>query len=72
MIKTTLKNIKEFNAENITYSKNGNQLYRDLSPISRVAYSTGVYGMTGLVIFSEKTKKYYKITSRTSNLFIFN
>lgn len=72
MIKTTLKEIKEFNAEDITCAKNGNQLYRDLMPIRRIAYSTGAYGMTGLVIFSEKTNKYYKITSRTTNLFIFN
>ena len=72
MIKTTLKEIREFNAENITYAKKGTELYNDLAPIRRIAYSTGVYGMTGLVIFSEKTNKYYKITSRTSNLFIFN
>ena len=54
MVKTTLKDIKEFDAENITYAKNGRQLYRDLSPISKIAYSNGIYGMTGLVIFSEK------------------
>lgn len=72
MIKTTLREIKEFYGEDITYISNGNQLYRDLMPIRRIAYSTGVYGMTGLVIFSEKTNKYYKITSRTTNLFIFN
>lgn len=72
MIKTTLKEIRDFNAENITYAPHGTHLYKDLSPIRRIAYSTGVYGMTGLLIFSEKTKKYYKITSRTSNLFIFN
>ena len=72
MIKTTLKEIKNFNADDITYTKKGSQLYDELSPFRRIAYSTGVYGMTGLVIFSEKTNKYYKITSRTNNLFIFN
>ena len=71
MIKKTLKEIRKFNAEDITYIKNGNQLYNDLRPFQKIAYSTGVYGLTGLVIYSEKTNKYYKITSRTNNLFIF-
>ena len=38
MIKTTLKEIKEFDAIDITYAKNGNQLYRDLTPFKVVAY----------------------------------
>ena len=72
MIKTTLKEIKDFNAEDITYSKNGNQLYNDLLPFRKIAYSSGVYGCTGVLLYSDKTNKYYKITSCTSNLFIFN
>ena len=72
MVKTTLKEIKEFDAIDITYAKNGNQLYKDLTPFKIVAYSSGIYGNTGIVIFSKATNKYYKITSKTNNLWIFN
>lgn len=72
MVKTTLREIKEFDAEDITYAKNGNQLYKDLTPFKIVAYSEGVYGNTGIVIFSKVTNKYYKITSKSKNLTIFN
>lgn len=72
MIKTTLKEIREFDAEDITYAKNGNQLYKDLTPFKIILYSAGVYGNTGIVIFSKVTNKYYKITSKSNNLTIFN
>ena len=71
MIKTTLREIRESNAVDITDVKDGNKLYDEISPLRKIAYSVGVYGCTGLLLYSDKTKKFYKITRRTSNLFIF-
>lgn len=71
MVQTTLREIREANAVDITNIKDGNKFYDEISPLRIMAYSVGVYGRTGLLLYSDKTKKFYKITSRTSNLFIF-
>lgn len=71
MIQTTLKEIRQSNAVDITNIKDGNKFYDEIRPVRIMAYSVGVYGRTGLLLYSDKTKKFYKITSRTGNLYIF-
>lgn len=70
-MKTTLKEIKEMNAEDIT-ALTGNEikkLMKDENYFSEVATSTGIYGINGCVVKGAKTGTLYKITSRNSNLF---
>lgn len=70
-MKTTLKEIKAFYCEDITrLSSDDIQALKNSEEFfSRVAYSIGVYGLTGCVLQGHKTGKLYKITSRNSNLF---
>jgi len=70
-MKTTLTNIKAFYCEDITrYSDSDIQALKNEEQFfHRVAYSIGVYGVTGCVLQGHKTGKLYKITSRNSNLF---
>lgn len=70
MVQTTLKEIRQTNAIDITDVKDGNKVYDEIMPLRIMAYSIGVYGRTGLLLYSDKTKKFYKITRRTSNLYI--
>lgn len=71
-MKTTLKEIKAFNAIDITYisSEDMKKLLKKECSFNYVAYSTGLYGTTGVVIQGFKTKTLYKITSRTSTLYM--
>ena len=70
-MKTTLTAIKEFYCEDVTRfsSDDIKALKKSEEYFSIVAYSVGIYGVTGCVLQGHKTGKLYKITSRNSNLF---
>lgn len=68
LMKTTLKEIKNFYCEDITHIT-----FEECKKIVKkeiVAYSMGLYGINGL-IFSDINDKLYKITARNTNLFTF-
>ena len=72
-IKTTQKQIKETNAKDITYMR-----FEDLQKLKdselyfkQLAYSAGVYGVNGMLLQGYNTKELYKITSRTSAIYIY-
>ena len=71
-MKVTNKDIKEFNATDITYISfnNMNKLREKEGYFKEVAYSKGLYGVSGVVIQGNNTKTLYKITSRTSAIFM--
>lgn len=62
MLKTTLKEIKNYDALDITASR------ENYGRLEVVAKSFGVYGMNGALLKDEKGN-FYKITARSSNLF---
>lgn len=71
-MKTSLKDIKNFNAKDITYIKfyDMYKLREKENGFTDIAYSKGVYGVTGCVIQGNKSKNLYKITSRTNAIFM--
>ena len=71
-MKTTLKDIKSTSAEDITYlsSRDLYALYDNEKGFKPIAYSVGAYGCSGKVVQGRTSGKLYKITSRTSALFI--
>lgn len=71
-MKTTKKEIVNFNAKDITYINfdDMNKLRNEENGFVEIAYSMGLYGVTGAVIQGNKTKTLYKITSRTSAIFM--
>lgn len=71
-MKTTQKQIKNFNAQDVTYLST-NELYKlkeNEKYFSLVAFSCGIYGVNGQVLKGAETGKLYKITSRTNAIFI--
>ena len=62
MLKLTLKEIKNYNCEDITAKS------EKIDGLEVVGLSYGVYGMNG-GLFKDKDGNFYKITSRCSNLF---
>lgn len=71
-IKTTKKNIKEFNAKDVTYYTT-NELYQlkeEEGWFKLIAFSCGVYGVSGQVLQGANSGEIYKITSRTNAIFI--
>lgn len=62
MLKLTQKEIKNFDALDITTAK------EDYNGLSVFAMSFGVYGMNGAIL-QDENGNFYKITARTSNLF---
>lgn len=70
-MKTTLREIKGFNAIDVTYYRNDDlyKLEKEEAPFKDIAYSMGVYGCNGFII-QGKSGTYYKVTSRTNALFI--
>ena len=72
MVRTTLKEIKEHYGKDITnYSKEElNQLIQEVGELVIIAYSLGVYGWNGLLAYNSKVNKYYKVTSRSTALFM--
>ena len=68
MLKVTQKKIKEFPAVDITSWSD--EKLAELPGLEEVAYSIGVYGCNGK-LFHGTDGKFYKITSRSTNLFKF-
>ena len=68
MLKTTQKEIKKFPAIDITTWGNGK--LAELPRLEEIAYSIGIYGCNGK-IFRSTDGEFYKITSRSTNLFKF-
>lgn len=62
MITTTLKDIKNTNAIDITKTD------EEIQGLTCIAKSYGIYGMNGALFIDDKGNK-YKITCRNSNLF---
>ena len=77
MMKTTLKDIKElakgYNVTDITNisSEGAELLHKKEGMFWNVAYSTGMYGVTGKVVQGNATGRLYAITSRTSAIYLF-
>lgn len=68
MLKVTQKEIKEFPAIDITTWSD--EKLAALPRLEEIAYSIGVYGCNGK-LFHGTDGKFYKITSRSTNLFRF-
>lgn len=68
MLKVTQKEIKDFPAINVT-TWNEAKL-AELPSVEEIAYSVGVYGCNGKLLHGTDGK-FYKITSRSTNLFKF-
>lgn len=68
MLKVTQKEIKEFPATDIT--KWSNEKLAELPSVDEIAYSMGVYGCNGKLLHGTNGE-FYKITSRSTNLFKF-
>lgn len=70
-MKTTLKDIKKINAEDITRlsSDEIKKLMKEENYFTEIAISSGIYGINGCIVKGAKTGILYKITSRNSNLF---
>ena len=68
MLKVTQKEIKEFPAVDITTWTE--EKLAALPNVEKIAYSIGVYGCNGKLLHGADGK-FYKITSRSSNIFKF-
>ena len=68
MLKVTQKEIKKFPAVDITAWSD--EKLAELPSLEEVAYSIGVYGCNGK-LFRGTDGNFYKITSRSTNLFRF-
>lgn len=68
MLKVTQKEIKDFPAVDIT-TWNDEKLAA-LAGVEEIAYSIGVYGCNGKLLHGTNGE-FYKITSRSTNLFKF-
>ena len=74
-MKTTLKDISRYvttNVEEALTKKNFSEI--DAIRVSEcgfetIAYSTGIYGVTGVLVKGNTTGKLYAVTARTSALF---
>lgn len=72
MIKTTLKEIKGTWAEDITHATQEQiqEIKHKEDYLREIAGAFGVYGCNGLLLQGAKTGKFYKITARTTTLFM--
>ena len=68
MLKVAQKEIKNFPAVDITTWRE--QKLVELPRLEEIAYSIGIYGCNGK-IFRSTDGEFYKITSRSTNLFKF-
>lgn len=68
----TLKEIKNIVAEDITYATLGQieELKQNEDCLEEIGYSMGMYGCNGKLLQGRKSGKLYKITKRTSTLFM--
>lgn len=75
-MKTTLKEIKEFakqsTVDDVTYFSNDklHELSKKEGFFNQIAYSVGVYGVSGAILQGAKSGKFYAITSRTNAIWI--
>lgn len=75
-VKTTLKSIKEFasqsNVDDVTYFSNDKlqELSKKEGFFNQIAYSAGIYGISGSILQGAKSGKFYAITSRTNAIWI--
>lgn len=74
-MKTTLKNIRNYVATNVEEDLT-KKSFAEIDAIrdaecgfDTVAYSTGIYGVTGALVKGNTTGKLYAVTARTSALF---
>lgn len=70
-MKTTLKEIKNMNAKDITSlsDKELNEIKKQERRLEEISISMGTYGINGALFKGEKTGSLYKITARCTNLF---
>ena len=68
MLKVTQKENREFSATDVT--RWSNEKLAELPSVDEIAYSVGVYGCNGKLLHGTDGK-FYKITSRSTNLFKF-
>ena len=68
MLKVTQKKIKEFPATDITIWRE--EKLAELPRLEEIAYSIGIYGCNAK-LFRGTDGEFYKITSRSTNLFRF-
>ena len=68
MLKTTQKEIKKFPAIDITAWRE--EKLASLPRLEEIAYSIGIYGCNAK-LFRGTDSEFYKITSRSTNLFRF-
>lgn len=75
-LKTTLKSIKEFAKQagviDVTYYSNDelDKLSKKEGFFNQIAYSAGIYGVSGAILQGAKSSKFYAITSRTNAIWI--
>ena len=75
-LKTTLKSIKEFANQagvvDVTYFSNDelDKLSKKEGFFNQIAYSAGIYGVSGAILQGAKSGKFYAITSRTNAIWI--
>ena len=71
-MKTTLKEIKNYSAADISdYSfEKINRLKEGEKFLTQVAYSTGIYGISGIVLQGYSSGTLYKVTKRSIALFM--
>ena len=74
-MKTTLKDIRNYVATNVTEDLTKKR-FEEIDAIrvaecgfDTIAYSTGVYGVTGVLVKGNTSGKLYTVTARTSALF---
>lgn len=69
-MKTTQKEIRNFSATDITNwcTEDVTKLAR-IQPLKCIAYSTGIYGINGLVVYDVATGEFFKVVDRSTNLF---
>lgn len=68
----TLKEIKNIVAEDITYAtlEQMTELKQNEEYLEEIGHSMGMYGCNGKLLQGRKSGKLYKITKRTSTLFM--
>lgn len=77
MCKYTQKELKNMvalgMAEDVTRANNEDyeKIIKREDYLSKVGYSSGVYGCNGMLLRGYKTGGYYAVTSRTLTIFIF-
>ena len=78
MMRVTQKELKKIArmpfVEDITYATQDdyNRIMKEEDWLDTIAYSSGIYGRTGVLYRGDLTGKMYVITSRTSALYIFS